>query len=99
MILRRETPSAVLFYRLTGPGNDMPRDVTRPHMPHRLLLRIELMESAVSSRQSKTQRCYKGNFDNNVRRELTLNVGNFVFIDRPQLVTIVPDAADEKANR
>lgn len=98
MMLPRESPSAVTFNVLTGPTNDMQRDVTPPHMPHQLLQLIALMKSAVTTRLSMAQRQSERDFGRNVRQEQIFKVRDYVFVDRPGLVVMASDAADEMAN-
>lgn len=97
-IIPSEPPSAATFDRLTGPVNDMPLEVTQRRMPNLHLRRIALMKAADSSQLSTTQRRSRRNFDENVRREPTFKVGDYVFKDRPQLVATSLDAADDMPN-
>lgn len=58
-----------------------------------------MLNAAVSSRLSRTQRRFKHDFDKNVRREPTFKIEDYVFIDRSQFATGASDSADEMANR
>lgn len=57
--------------------------------------RIELMEAAVPSRLSPPHQFYKHDFNNNVRKEPTISVRDYVFIDRLQLAATLSGAANE----
>lgn len=66
------------------------------HMPRRILQRNELMKAAALGRPSTVQLRYKCDFDKNVLRKLTFNVGDYEFIDRSKLSNTVLDAAVER---
>lgn len=66
-------------------------------MPHQLL-QDRVDESGSLKPTAPPPRSYKRDFDKDVRRKLTLKVGEDVFVDRSQLATFVSNAADEMAN-
>lgn len=68
-------------------------------MPHRLLERMELKNSAVSSWLSTTQRSYKRHFGENVQRELICEIQDYVFVAHSQSASIELDAVNEMASR
>lgn len=98
MILQRKLPFAVPFHKLTGPAKDIQRDLPPHHITRYLLEQIQLMQATFSSGLSTAQRSYNTRFDNHVRREWTFKVGEYVFVDGPQLPVFLSDAADEMAN-
>lgn len=55
------------------------------------------MKTAFSGLHSTVQRLYKVTFDNNVGQELTLKIGNYTFVDCPQLGASY--SADEMASQ
>lgn len=73
----------------------MPRDVTTLNMPHKHLQWVEFKKGRVSSRLSLAEQSYKCDFDKNVQPELTFKVGEDVFVDRPQVLAIASNAADD----
>lgn len=76
LIIPREPPTTSIAVRLSGPRNDIHINVTPKHSPHKLLLRIELIEAASSSRLSRAQWRYKCCFEKNLRRKRTFRVGD-----------------------
>lgn len=75
-----EQPSAATFEWVEGLANEVQGDVPPQHMTPRLLLRTEVMKTAVSCRLSTAKQCYYHDFDTHVRRGN--NIQNMVLIVR-----------------
>lgn len=78
----RGTRQRSSIWQINRSANNMPRGAAPLYMLHRVLQGTALMRAEVSSRLSKAQARYKSNSDENVRQGTTLNVGDYVFIDR-----------------
>lgn len=94
-ILTRNVISAT-FNGFGSPASNFKRDMAPRHMTHRLTREIELMNNAVSFRNSTAQWLYELHFDtNNLRQEWTFNQRSHVVVDCSTQVTIASDAAHE----
>lgn len=79
LILPQELQSTATFDKLDSLASNMQRHVFPPHMPYRLLQRIELIRPEVSSLLSTAQRCCKRSLNKSAGQGSPSRIGHYVF--------------------